>query len=138
MTTSRSDGASAAKDRRGTCPSDAGTGPSLDSPPGTTAAYVPGEWRCKCPGEHGRMRPDVRGCPRCGQPRPASAGFAKSYLTEPDSPLPRTGVWRRAPMDWAYRIEVEGYGSIAGVGFSTKAEAREAMRSAREEALSNG
>ena len=47
------------------------------------------------------------------------------------------GVWRRVPMDWAYRIEVEGYGSIAGVGFSTKAEAREAMVRAREEALSN-
>ena len=66
------------------------------------------------------------------------SGFAKSYLTEPDLPLPRNGVWRRAPMDWAYRIEIAGYGSIAGVGFSTKAEAHEAMVRAREEALSNG
>lgn len=44
------------------------------------------------------------------------------------------GVWRRAPMDWAYRVEVDGYGSIAGVGFSTREEATVAMREARADA----
>lgn len=44
---------------------------------------------------------------------------------------PRNGVWRRGYCDYGYRIEVEGYGSVAGVGFSTRHEAREAMKAAR-------
>ena len=46
----------------------------------------------------------------------------------------RTGVWRRAPMDWAYRIEVKDYGSIAGVGFESRDAARKAMHDARIDA----
>ena len=61
-------------------------------------------------------------------------GYAKSYLAEPDPPLPRVGVWRRGPTDWAYRVEVEGYGSIAGVGFRSRDEARKAMHDARIDA----
>lgn len=84
--------------------------------------------------------------PTMTEPNPCSHGITyeglvalhKEQLAAQNDAKLRLGVWRRAPMDWAYRIEVEGYGSIAGVGFSTKAEAREAMRSAREEALSNG
>ena len=48
--------------------------------------------------------------------------------------LPR-GVWRRANWDWAYRVEIEGVGSVAGVGFSSRDEAREAMKDARLDLL---
>ena len=46
----------------------------------------------------------------------------------------RTGVWRRAPFDWAYRVEVKDYGSIAGVGFESRDAARKAMHDARIDA----
>jgi hypothetical protein len=48
------------------------------------------------------------------------------------------GVWRRGPSDWAYRVEVEGYGSIAGVGFESRNEALRAMQEAREDATARG
>jgi hypothetical protein len=48
------------------------------------------------------------------------------------TPLLPLGVWRRGPSDWAYRVEVEGYGSIAGVGFESRNEALRAMQEARE------
>jgi hypothetical protein len=37
-------------------------------------------------------------------------------------------------MDWAYRIEVKDYGSIAGVGFESRDAARKAMHDARIDA----
>ena len=46
------------------------------------------------------------------------------------------GVWRRGPSDWAYRVEVEGYGSIYGGGFASRDEARARMKEVRREAES--
>lgn len=47
---------------------------------------------------------------------------------EPALPL---GVWKRARRDWAYRFEVDGYGSVYGCGFSTRGEARAGLRQKR-------
>lgn len=49
--------------------------------------------------------------------------------------MKRNGVWRRARWDWAYRVEVAGYGSISGCGFQSREEARAQMRSVKADAL---